>query len=243
MGWWIGAALAAVVAGVAWWMERSAQRRHAALVGTETSRIGTLLELAAAAAAAAGPDSYRERVEVEGVVGAGSQGLLRSEANGEPCVWWRQRTTRRYRSWSTDKDGRRTSSTSEEVVSDDCSDAPFTVSDGSGEVLVHPAVQVDGATRGRTLQRRGDGGDTLGYTVEEWLLPAGARVFVAGEAAERGGGIEVGAPEVGEMVLTTRSETELLRSAAGSARTAGIVWKVATGAAAVLASVGVVSLL
>ncbi|MGV3564529.1 MAG: GIDE domain-containing protein [Nocardioides sp.] len=243
MGFLVGAALAAVVAGVAWWTQRSAQARHAALVGTETSTIGTLLELASAASGAAGPDSYRELVEVEGVVQAGPQGLLRSEPHQQPCVWYRQRTTRRYRSWSTDKDGRRTSTNQEEVVADECSDAPFVLSDGSGEVLVHPAVAVDGATKGHTLTRRGDGGDTLGYTLEEWLLPAGTTVFVAGEAAERGGRIEIGAPEGRDMVLSTRSETELLRAAAGSARTAGIVSKVAAVAAVVLAVVGAVGLL
>lgn len=237
------AALAAVVAAVSWFSARSADRRHAALVGTETSRIGMLQELASAAADAAGPDSYRERVEVEGEVAAGPDGLLSSEPNGTPCVWHRQKVTRRFKETSTDAQGRRTTSESDEVASDDRTSAPFWVRDGSGEILVHPEVVVDAATKGRTVTRRGDGGKTLGYTVEEWVLTPGTRVFVSGEAYQRGGRLEIGAPEKGDMVLSTRSETELLRSEAGSARTSGIVMKVAAVAAVVLVVVGAISLL
>ena len=243
MGWFLAAGLAAVVAGFSWWQARAARGRYAHLIGTETSTVATLRELAAAASGAAGQDSYREEVEVEGEVAAGPGGLLRSETGGTDCVWHRQRTTRRYRDSATDAQGHRTETEKEEVAADDRTSAPFVLHDGTGEVLVHPEVVVDAATKGRTVTRRGDGGSTLGWTVEEWVLTPGTRLFVSGEARERGGRLEIGAPEHGRMVLSTRSEEQLIRSEAGSARTAGIVAKGSGAAAVVLAVAGLVALL
>lgn len=246
MGFLVAAAVAAVVSVVAWWMGRSAERERGAMLATETSTVATLRELAAAAAAAAGAGSYRELVELSGEAAPGPGGPLRSPETGTPCVWHRQVVTRRYTKVSKDAQGNRTSSTAEETVTSESSESAFVLRDATGEVLVEPTSGVDGARR--TVSefregRRGGGRDTIGFEHEEWVLEPGTRLFVRGEVSERDGRLVVGEPEKGDLVVTTRSEEQLLESAAGSARTAGIVSKVAAVAAVGLAVVGAVSLL
>ena len=219
MGFLVAAAVAAVVAGVAWWIGRSAERDRGAMLATETSTVATLRELAAAASAAAGAGSYRELVELSGEAAPGPGGPLRSPES---------------------------SSTAEETVTSESSESAFVLRDATGEVLVEPTSGVDGARR--TVSefregRRGGGRDTIGFEHEEWVLEPGTRLFVRGEVSERDGRLVVGEPSTGDLVVTTRSEEQLLASAAGSARTAGIASKVAAVAAVGLAVVGAVSLL
>ena len=246
MGWFLVALLAAVVAGIAWWTGRSATRRRGRLLATETSTVATLTEVAAAATGAAGAGSYREVVELSGEAHPGPGGRLTSPETGTPCVWHRHTVTRRYTKVTKDADGKRTTSTAEETVTSQTSSTPFVLRDGTGEVLVEASGGVDGARKSLSEfreGRRGGGRDTIGFEHEEWVLEPGTRLFVAGEVSDDGGVLTLRKPVKGDLVVTTRSEEQLLDSAAGSARTAGIVAKVAGAAAVVLAVVGLVSLL
>ena len=245
MGFLVVAALAAVVAVAAFLIGRSAEKRRGRMLATETSTVATLTTLAATAREAAGPGSYREVVELSGEAVPGPSGPLTSPETGTRCVWHSHTITRRYTEVSTDSQGKRTTSTKEETVTSETSETPFLLRDATGEIRVEPSVAVDGARKslGEFREgRRGGGRDTLGFEHEEWVLEPGTRLFVSGEVRDEDGGLVVRAPEEGDLVLTTKSEEQLLESAAGSARLAGIVAKVAGGAAVVLAVVGVTSL-
>ena len=238
MGWFLAALLAAVVAGIAWWTGRSATRRRGRLLATETSTVATLTEVAAAATGAAGEGSYREVVELSGEAHPGPAGRLTSPETGTPCVWHRHTVTRRYTQVTKDAEGKRTTSTAEETVTSETSSSAF--------VLVEASGGVDGARKSLSEfreGRRGGARDTIGFEHEEWVLEPGTRLFVAGEVSDAGGVLTIRKPAKGDLVVTTRSEEQLLDSAAGSARTAGIVLRVAGAAAVVLAVVGLVSLL
>ncbi|MBU2072938.1 MAG: E3 ubiquitin ligase family protein [Actinobacteria bacterium] len=246
MGWFLVALLAAVVAGIAWWTGRSATRRRGRLLATETSTVATLTEVAAAATGAAGAGSYREVVELSGEAHPGPGGRLTSPETGTPCVWHRHTVTRRYKKVTKDAEGKKSTSTAEETVTSETSSTPFVLRDGTGEVLVEASGGVDGARKSLSEfreGRRGGGRDTIGFEHEEWVLEPGTRLFVAGEVSDDGGVLTLRKPAKGDLVVTTRSEEQLLDSAAGSARTASIVAKVAGAAAVVLAVVGLVSLL
>lgn len=245
MGFLVVAAIAAVVAVVALLVGRSAQRRRGRMLATETSTVATLTTLAATAREAAGAGSYREVVELSGEAVPGPGGPLTSPETGTPCVWHSHTITRRYTQVSKDSQGNRTSSTEEETVTDEASETPFVLRDGTGEIRVEPSVAVEGARKSLSEfreGRRGGGRDTIGFEHEEWVLEPGTRLFVSGEVCDEGGVLVVRAPAKGDLLITTRSEEQLLESAAGSARIAGIVSRVAAGAAVVLAVVGVVSL-
>lgn len=245
MGFLVAAAVAAVVAGVAWWVRRSAERDRGRMLATETSTVATLTTLAATAREAAGEGSYREVVELSGEARPGPGGPLTSPETGTRCVWHSHTVTRRYTEVTKDAQGNRSSSTKEETVTDESSQVPFVLRDATGEVRIEPTVAVEGARKSLSEfrdGRRGGGRDTIGFEHEEWVLEPGTRLFVSGEVTEEGGVLVLRAPAKGDLLITTRSEEQLLESAAGSARTAGIVSKVAAGAAAVLAVAGVVSL-
>ena len=241
MGWFLAALLAAVVAAIAWWTGRSATRRRGRLLATETSTVATLTKVAAAASAAAGPGSYREVVELSGEAHPGPAGRLTSPETGTPCVWHRHTVTRRYTQVTKDAEGKKSSSTAEETVTSETSSSPFVLRDATGEVLVEALADVDG---GQFREgRRGGARDTIGFEHEEWVLEPGTRLFVTGEVSDAGGVLTIRKPAKGDLVVTTRSEDQLLESAAGSVRTSGIVMKVAAVAAVVLAVIGLVTLL
>ena len=246
MGWFLAALLAAVVAAIAWWTGRSATRRRGRLLATETSTVATLTKVAAAASAAAGPGSYREVVELSGEAHPGPAGRLTSPETGTPCVWHRHTVTRRYTQVTKDAEGKKSSSTAEETVTSETSSSPFVLRDATGEVLVEAAGGVDGARKSLSEfreGRRGGARDTIGFEHEEWVLEPGTRLFVTGEVSDAGGVLTIRKPAKGDLVVTTRSEDQLLESAAGSVRTSGIVMKVAAVAAVVLAVIGLVTLL
>ena len=153
-------------------------------------------------------------------------------------MWHRHEVTRRYRQVSTDAKGNRTTSTSEEVVVENATQDSFQLRDASGTITVIPTNIVDGAKKsvsefreptaepGSTMKLGpfeitvpGGDNDTIGYEYEEWILPAGTRLFVHGDAADASGELVIGEPEgKAKLVISTHSETELLEDAASDAR-------------------------
>lgn len=236
----VGALVALAVAGAAVWKVRTTRDHQRRLLGTETTTTDVLRQLHQAATAAAGPGAYREQVELDGTAQPGPAGLLTSPVSGTACVWHAHKVTRHYRRETRDSQGRRRTEKRTEELVDERSREPFLLRDGGGEVLVVPTERVDGARkvvsemREPTTERErtqisigsfslslpsGSGDDTIGFEHEEWVVTPGTRLFVAGEAADRGGALEVRGPadpgSGGRLVLSTRSEDELL---AGSRR-------------------------
>lgn len=229
---WLAAALAVLAAGAAF-MAHSARSERRALLGTETSSAADLRALHEAATAAAGHDTFRQKVELKGSTGAHVDGLLTSELTDTACVWYRQKVTRKYEEVRRGSgDERDTVQQKEEVVADNHSTQAFFVVDETGRIPVVPGKSVSGARKvlsefrpaGRedsatrlelgsfkvSLPSSRQGG-TLGYEYEEWVLPERVQVFVCGEAVDRGGRLSVREPEgADELVITTRSEEDLL---------------------------------
>ena len=116
------------------------------------------------------------------------------------------------------------------------SDQPFSVDDGSGQVIVdYGDTSLAGADGVRKVSDRGgppagvERGGLLGsisrmddrgewYEYEEWVLPAGVPLFVSGEVAQYGEVLALRKPAEGHLVISTKSEDQLLKSGARNAR-------------------------
>jgi E3 Ubiquitin ligase len=57
-----------------------------------------------------------------------------------------------------------------------------------------------------------DRDDTIGFVYTEWVLRAGARLYVHGEASDRYGELAFGKPEHGLFLISTRTEAEVKAS-------------------------------
>jgi hypothetical protein len=67
-----------------------------------------------------------------------------------------------------------------------------------------------------SISRMDDRGEW--YEYEEWVLPAGTPLFVSGEVAQYGEVLAIREPADGHLVISTKSEDELLKSGARNAR-------------------------
>ncbi|KRF19110.1 hypothetical protein ASG90_04380 [Nocardioides sp. Soil797] len=224
---------AAVALGVAGWLvftSRTEKTKYQKALLMETSSTATLRELHKAATETAGENSYREAVELDGTAQPGPGGLLTSELTGTECVWYMQKVTRRYKDVYRDSDGHRRTRNKEEVLTRNRSKDPFVLRDADGEVTVVPETNVQSAKKvlsefreGRdhdngpsfsfgglnvNLGSSGDG-DTIGFKYEEWVLPVGTHIYVQGSAVDRSGELQVCKGEEA-MVISTRSEEEIL---------------------------------
>jgi hypothetical protein len=259
---WFAVLLAVVAAGsgVTAHLARGERRR---LLGNETLTAAQLRELHAAATEAAGPDVFRQEVELKGRSGAHVDGLLTSELSGTPCVWYRQKVTRKYEETRRDSDGNRSTVQREEVMTDHHSSQAFFVVDETGRIPVVPGKGVQGARKVLSEFRQagprggsstlelgslklsipsGNRGGTLGYEYEEWVLAQGVPLFVCGEAVDRGGRLSVREPEGSDrLLITTKSEEELVEGAEKRFRYAAAGGALAAVAAAVVLVVALVA--
>lgn len=238
-GWWaVGTIIGLAIAAGTFFMGRSTQRRRGQLLGVETLSTGTIKDLCAAASGAAGAGAFRHPVEVAGTAEAGPTGLLTSELSHAECVWHRHKVTRRYRHQETDSQGKRTTSTREEVVAELTTEDAFELRDAAGTITVIPTRVVDGATKSLSEFREptthdegatvrvgpleidlGGGDNTLGFEYEEWILKPGTTVFVHGEATDASGALAIAEPAgKSKLVISTKSETQLLDAAEKEAK-------------------------
>lgn len=257
------AALALAVAGVSWWRVSVAKAAKLRLVSVETLGTEQLAALHQAAVAAAGTGAFAEAVELAGKTAPGPEGILVSPLSQTECVWHRQKVTRKYREVRHDSDGKRQVSTEEEVISDEKSSTPFYLVDAAGSVIIVPSQAPKGArksvdrfdergaeTAGTqiklgsiefTLPRQTQDNDTLGYQYQEWVLTAGRDIFVQGEATDRSGRLEVKDPQgKAKLVISTKTEEELLEEEDGKIRTGTLISGIALAVAVAAAIVGVV---
>jgi hypothetical protein len=222
-------ALAGAAAGYAWWMHR----RHQELAAVELSTCGQMRQLADAANVSAGPGVFRQRCELSGVARAAHIGTVKAPQTGRECLWYRTKVTHEYYDYEWDEDSsgrrRRRRVKKSRVLSNDTSDIPFAVDDGTGQAVVYPDKadidapvevldQLDRDTSDPDLMSmikdslRGVD-DTIGYRREEWIIPLEQQLFVQGEVTDENGTLMLRKPEKGRFQVSTRSEEELVKEA------------------------------
>jgi len=212
------------------------KKRLQTLTGTGTSTCGDLLKVYKDVAADLGSNSLSQLVEVKGkAVAVGAP--LRSPLGDTECVWYRSVVRENYREYewtgTGDNRTRRLENKSREL-SDEKSPQPFGLDDGTGIVTIDAVnADIDSPIHGidRTVQEEGDwvrrfgltinfgllslgGGEgTTGYHHEEWFIPAGQDLFVQGQARGDGTAVKITKPDGGKLVVSTRSEESLVKSA------------------------------
>lgn len=230
------------------WRQHERLRR---MQSTETLTCAAIAERRAAAVEAGGPGSFRLVCEVSGVAAPGEGGALRGPESGSETVW--HRVTLSEHCWDTDvdADGDKRRERKVRLLESEASDASFALDDGTGTILVATAaadVDEPSKTSDRFTEERTDVEDasgvagamqtvqrwtssTIGFEYVEWAIRPGERLFVVGEATDAGGRLEMAKPADGRLLISTRSEEQLQRSAGRWSRGLGI-------AAAALAVIG-----
>jgi E3 Ubiquitin ligase len=230
------------------WRQHERLRR---MQSTETLTCAAIAERRAAAVEAGGPGSFRLVCEVSGVAAPGEGGALRGPESGSETVW--HRVTLSEHCWDTDvdADGDKRRERKVRLLESEASDASFALDDGTGTILVATAaadVDEPSKTSDRFTEERTDVEDasgvagamqtvqrwtssTIGFEYVEWAIRPGQRLFVVGEATDAGGRLEMAKPADGRLLISTRTEEQLQRSAGRWSRGLGI-------AAAALAVIG-----
>ena len=238
--------LAAAAGGYAWWQDK----KHKELSSVETSRCGDMRQMADAVSVSEGAGGFRQRCELVGTAQAAYVGTVQAPQSNKECVWHRNKVTHEYWDWHTvTRDGRqeRERRKKRDVISDNTSDIPFALDDGTGQAVIHPEdadihQPIQSADEWESDRSRPGmlesifdtwGDETIGYQREEWIIPVGTQLFVQGELTDEDGHLRLRKPEKGTFRVSTASEAELLASAES-----GRKW--ATIGAGVLAAIGVV---
>jgi len=236
----------AVVALILFLSGRSQGKKAFDIASTETSSAAGLAQEAADVAKEIGAGSFTKVAEVKGTVECESP--LKAEMSGVACVWYRSTVVREYEESYTerDSDGRTKSGTrrGSETVSTNERRIRFMVRDATsatevdpdggsidGERVlskfeqgeVGPALSIGGFRL--SLGAIGGGRRTIGYKIEEWALPLGARVYVLGEAKDEGGTLRIAKPAAkgGRFIITMKSEEQLLSSAKTGSKVLNII--------------------
>lgn len=248
----------AAIALILFFSGRSQGKKALDIASTETATAAGMAQEAADVAREIGAGSFTKVAEVKGTVECGSP--LKAEMSGVACVWYRSTVVREYEESYTerDSDGRTKSGTrrGSETVSTNERRTRFMVRDATGATEVDPeggpidgervlskfeqgevgpALSIGGFRL--SLGAIGGGRRTLGYKLEEWALPLGARVYVLGEARDEGGALRIAKPSAkgGRFIITMKSEEQLLSSAKTGSKVLNII-------AAVLATGSIVTL-
>lgn len=218
----VGVGIAGVVVGLL------SQRRKAAMAKASTVGCADLPLVAG--------ENEPVTLEVVGKAGAGEEPLT-APFSGTPCVWYRTTVTHRYRERRR-RENETEWVTKNEKVAEDTSHEPFSVTDVSGSVRVHPqGAKVIGASEsidrfehgrpgfqgapasgslgeralsmlGDVLSRQAD--NTIGYRYQEWVLRAEGELYVlAGARRDQKGVSWLERPASGPFLISTKSEDQL----------------------------------
>ncbi len=247
----------AAVAVVLFIIGRTQGKKALDMASTETATAAGLELEASDVAKEIGAGSFTKIAEVKGLVECGAP--LKAEMSGVACAWYRSTVTREYEETYTERDSEGRSRTGtrrgSETVSSNERRTRFSVRDDSEAIEVDPeGAPIDGervlsqfeqGDRGPSLSiggfrlslgAIGAGRRTIGYKLEEWALPVGARVYVLGEARDDGGRLRMAKPTAkgGRFIVSVKSEEQLLKSARTGASVLGIIAGVLLAGAAVL---------
>ncbi len=255
-----GIILLLVALGMAYWRVLS-RRRVADLLAADTRSLGELCQEVAEVAAEIGPGSYARYVCVQGVIL--SPEALEAPVSGTRCVHYTHRITRlteeerRVRDETGEVISRK--DRREEVLSDEVRTAPdLRVEDASGAVpldlegaqldLEETANRFEPSRTGKSSLRVGSltlstrpvgAAATVGYRVQEHVLPVGKQVTVVGELSDEGGSPRLRHPGDRRLhAVSLKSRSELLAGTERSIRVAGALGIVSAAAGLALLIAG-----
>ena len=228
MEWVLGAALVGLVfVYLAVRLGREAHRasrRFEAVTATQTTPCGHVAAMAGVGGGGGVATEGSGHTQCVGQARSGPQGLLTAPCSGTPCVWYRSVTTRTKRTYMRESGYQLET----RVEAEDVSEAPFVLTDASGQVLVDPrGVDRDLLCRpGEEAYHRFDpdpkGDDPReGRDHREWLIVPDQELYVLGEAGTQDGWVTLGRPHRrgSRLVVSTRSEEELAASSRSAAAT------------------------
>lgn len=245
-----------VFAGKAW------GKKALYMASIDTSLTKEITDLAQDVAKEIGPGSFNRLVELKGVVECDQS--LKAEMSGEACVWYRSVVTREYEETYTERDSDGNSRTStrrgSETVSSNERSTIFNLRDATGVIAVDPQkASIDPVkamskfekgelTSGFSIgsfkfsfNQPGHGRRTIGYKIEEFILPLGKELYVLGEARDEGNRLLVSKPsdKSSKFIISVKRKEELIKNAQGSQKGFSIAAVVLGIGAVILAVFGV----
>jgi hypothetical protein len=260
MLWILGVVL--VLIGVGLYFGAASQRRKLGLMqATQTSNAADLKSLAQSVAKDIGAGSFAEVAEVKGTIRCDNP--LVSELTNTPCIFYNTHVSREYEEtyWDTDSKGNRVQRTrrGSDTVSQNTRTCAFDVEDATGRIPVDPTgasitgekvydrfepgepsntnISIGRFRLNLSSLTLGAGRRTLGYKYEEWLVPLGRAIYVLGEASDSAGGLVIRKPtkKGTTFIVSTKSEEELTKSAAGTSTGLTVGAAIAAAAGIVIA--------
>lgn len=247
-----------VAAAIAAYLFYDSRKTLQAVQGTETLKCGDVTQLSQAASEAVGPGSFSHGCEVVGTAMAPETGQLTAPESKLPCVWHKTEVKEHYYEYRRDSNGNRRRHNQTRTLSSYTSETPFLIDDGSGRVPVLPqGAEIDGEEKVVDRMERdvnkasgllglaniafSFGDHTTGVEYTESILRPGARLYVLGEVSDRRGEVQLGKPsEGGPMIISTRSEEEIVSSKRGTIKWSRIGMIVLIPAGLVLVVLGLV---
>jgi hypothetical protein len=206
-----------IISTTLFFARRNQQHRSFSLKSARPVTAAELEEMAQAIAAEIGGGDWRDYVKLRGTVQAESP--LMSKLAEKSCVYYSYRVEREYEETVKEKDANGNLKTvterKSETISSDRQSLPFTLADQSGQVLIDPdsanieAIQVaneflPGEPPGghltfgafsRTLSTQHPSNQrTLGYRLQESVLPTGQIVSVVGAVSDHTGIVTIKKP-------------------------------------------------
>lgn len=241
MGIIIGGIILIGLAGLLWYFKRKSEGKLHHLEITDVSLTSNVIENYKSLLDTYGPGSFSLYVELKGT--AFSEQPLKSEFSEQDSVYYKAVVTREYEELQITKnsDGTETERwvKKSDVVSSHSNTAhDFAVKDDSGIILVDPdSADIhtkktyshfeSGSDPGTSRMNVSLGGyslksgpkvKTIGFKYEEYSIPVGHSLFVAGDANDRSGRLMVSKPQDKEMpfIVSVKSEDEIIKGLGNS---------------------------
>jgi hypothetical protein len=255
-----------VVCGILLIVRRSKESKLLAITTAETTTAQGLLDAVKYVAQRLGETgSFNQIAAVKGIVRCDSP--LTSEIVKQPCVYYNMSVTREYEEdyYETDsKTGEQTRKTrreSEQVAGNSQSIA-FWVEDATGRTLVNPDHAEFEATKvvdrfdpignlsggvlsfggfsmdlGNILSGVGAGTRTLGYHLQELLVPLDRQIYVLGEARDSSGQLAIERPrgKGKKFIVSVKSQEELISATVSTMR-----WLMVSAVASGVVGIGLI---
>jgi len=225
----VGIILLAAAVGC-YFAARGQAGRVQAMTATDTLTSQMLAELYQKVTSSVGADALAEQCEVAGVIECDAP--LTAPVSNTECVAFSRSVVREYEEDVTTKDaqGKQESKTEQRTETIDSEDrrTPFWVRDDTGRVLVNPEqAEIDLVETGNRYEPAPPVPDgrartrTLGYRYHEQSLAIGTHVYVLGCAVDGHGQPQIAynpRDSKQKFIISRRTEQELTRSAASTAR-------------------------